>query len=436
MIIQFLFRKHSYLCTRTSGIYSSEDNFRFGGIVDNRYVVIQPGLAWMKVSQFGGISFALKEEVQVYVEGGGDTNRTDLIVLRYDGNQNECSVACKKDSISVDRDNNIFELGLYKVFVEAGSTQIVGLGVDVQDVRLTDLCGIMKDGVTGIPVNNLVEEFRYKVQTVIDELDADGESAISTFNQNANHAIAEANTAFDTVKEEGDAIVRDLIETESDFNNAVDDANAAITQFLTETGPNAISDFGIEGNAAIASFQSDAQNAIEELEEEVANVAAGTNTMLQTAFNPSGQVGQVAFASQLPIVAICCFAKKVEGFGPYPYFCAPFSGIEKKTELLQAINAGREIVFRMFTIRTATEDVATREEFYAARDFINGEGGDFYSVFDLSKPVYDFRLMSATKTSDIGGSLTLFGIIDDELKVTKPPIDNNTAVASYITSLN
>lgn len=403
----------TYLCTRTSGIYSSEDNFRFGGVVDNRYVVIQPGLAWMKVSQFGGISFALKEAVQVYVEGGGDTDRTDLIVLRYDGNKNECSVACKKDSISVDRDNNIFELGLYKVFVEAGSTQIVGLDSDVQDVRLSELCGIMKDGVTGIPVDNLVKDFEIKVQNSIDTFNADAQQELSEFGTNSTIAITQFEQNSLRVLSEANEVIADLQQTEAEFNTAVNNANQSINDFNFTIVPNAIADFEAnaqekfvefanDGDAEITDFKERGNRALEDFDDTVADIAGGADVMLQTAFNPSGQVGQVAFEKNTKVY-ICSMAE-MSHFGPW-HVHFPFRTLEKKQELIGAIKRGDNIVFRLFTIKTAGEE-ATREEEEIAYDYINDGGYEFNTIFDTSKPAYDFRLVSISNVNSVPTSLS------------------------------
>lgn len=437
----------TYLCTRTSGIYSSEDNFRFGGIVDNRYVVIQPGLAWMKVSQFGGISFALKEAVQVYVEGGGDTNRTDLIVLRYDGNQNECSVACKKDSISVDRDNNIFELGLYKVFVEAGSTQIVGLGVDVQDVRLTELCGIMKDGVTGIPVNNLVEEFRAKVQNSIDTLNADAENALTNFETDAGAALEEfdndstsrfsdfsanANIKFTEFSQmsqrlESDARreIVELQQTSAEFDTAVNNANQSINDFNFTIVPNAMAQFETEkqehfsafvdeGDATILDFEERGNRALENFGDTVADVASGTDVMLQSAFNQSGKVGQVAFADELGLVVTGGFARKLFT-GQENVFTVPFSTAQQKHELVENIRNNRSITIRLFSAKQAGESTSM-DEWSAVTDFVNGNGGTHASAFDWSASCFDFRFQYADNVNGLSAAYAYFTCLFDNLK--------------------
>ena len=462
----------TYLCTRTSGIFSDKDHFGIGGIVENRYVIIQPGLAWMQIAPFGGISFALKESVQVYVEGGGDTDRTDLIVLRYDGNKNECSVACKKDSTSVERDNNIFELGLYKVFVEAGSTQIVGLGGDVQDVRLTDLCGIMKDGVTGIPVDNLVKDFEIKVQKSIDTFNADAQkelsdfetdalNAINSFTDTGNQRISEfgtnstiAMTQFEQnslrIFSEANEVIADLQQTENEFNQAVDAANGVVTNFTAVVIPDALSqfetekqehfsDFVDEGDATILDFKERGDRALENFDETIADVASGTDVMLQTAFNPSGQVGQVAFEKNTKVY-ICSMAARTADYYPRVHF--PFRALEKKQELIDAIKRGDNIVFRLFTIRTAGEE-ATQEEEKIAYDYINDGGYEFNTIFDTSKPAYDFRLVSINNVNSVPTSLSggipkisLIGMMNFQWWAIEAQIASMLSASSYIQPLS
>ena len=45
----------TYLCTRTSGVFSSDSDFK-ASVTGDRQVTISPGLAWIKNSDFSGKS--------------------------------------------------------------------------------------------------------------------------------------------------------------------------------------------------------------------------------------------------------------------------------------------------------------------------------------------------------------------------------------------
>lgn len=492
----------TYLCTRTSGVYSSEGHFQLGEVSADRRITIGSGIAWMKISEFGGIVFAVTEPVTVSVQGSDtNTQRTDLIVLRYDGNRRTREVVCKKNSNSVQQSDGIFELALYRIVVPAGSTQIIPS--QIQDVRATNLCGVMKDGVTGIPVETIVDEFRNRLDVLIDEIDekgkekltafsidttsalsgfqAEGERSIGIINTNASNAIdeydkqyldlktdfqkkldnhfvtnnqmtgalvTEYEKKFKQMDTDGQVIVQALTNKDTEFGSALNRANAAIDSFVNTDAPNAITgfqddaraaidsftsesgssidtfennaqaaitDFQQSGHSSITKFEADSQAAIEGFEEDVANIAAGTDVMLQTAFNKSKKVGQVAFADETPIVLTGGFTKHLSYISTPNVFAAPFASLDRKKKLREYIRNNRSITIRLFSAKQSGEKTSA-DEWNNVVAFLNDQGGTFEDVFDTDKPCYDFRFQYADTINDRPGGNAYFTCIFDDLQ--------------------
>lgn len=162
----------TYLCTRTSGVFSADGNFK-ASVTGDRQVTIAPGLAWIKNAEFSGKSICNTEPVPVEIPlADGTRPRIDRIVLRFDKARNESSIVLKQGTpsstpaaSSVERTELIYELGLCTVYIKAAST-IISNG-DVTSTLLDEsVCGLMRDGVTGIPT----EQLQQQVYDLIDEL--------------------------------------------------------------------------------------------------------------------------------------------------------------------------------------------------------------------------------------------------------------------------
>ena len=154
----------TYLSTRVSGIYASDDCFDLS-ITADRVVTIGPGLAWVSNRQFAGKSICNQEALALSIPMADSSNpRTDRIVLRYDKAANKSELAVKTGTPSsaaaapdVVRTELIYELGLYTVSVAAGSTVVKA--ADITDTRLNEqVCGLMRDGVTGLPTAQLSKQ--------------------------------------------------------------------------------------------------------------------------------------------------------------------------------------------------------------------------------------------------------------------------------------
>ena len=91
----------------------------------------------------------------------GVLDRVDRIVLQFSKTANATSIVLKSGTPSaaavapaIVQTETVYELGLYTVSVPAGSTTI--LASHVTDTRMDEtVCGLMRDGVTGIPTATL-----------------------------------------------------------------------------------------------------------------------------------------------------------------------------------------------------------------------------------------------------------------------------------------
>ena len=162
----------TYLCTRTSGVYSKETNFAVSN-TGTRQITVAPGLAWINYDDFKGVSVCSREEnVLTVPEADNTLNRVDRVVLQFDTSENITAIKLKTGTPAVAaqppdilQNHNQYELGLCTISVPAGSTAVTA--ADITDTRADEaICGVMRDGVTGIPTGTLVQQFR----AVIDAL--------------------------------------------------------------------------------------------------------------------------------------------------------------------------------------------------------------------------------------------------------------------------
>ena len=162
-----------YLATRLSGVYSAEEDFSVTA-QDGLSVQVSAGQAWVRPARFKGRSIIMEQPTTVVLtEADPVRSRIDRIVLRYDA-------AAKKTSLQVldgtpdsaapaapeiSRTELVYDLGLAEIRRPAGSTAVTT--ADITDTRADEpVCGVMRDGVHGIPTGTLVQQFR----AVIDAL--------------------------------------------------------------------------------------------------------------------------------------------------------------------------------------------------------------------------------------------------------------------------
>ena len=162
-----------YLATRLSGVYSAEEDFAVtaqGGLS----VQVSAGQAWVRPARFKGRSIIMEQPTTVVLTAADAVrSRIDRIVLRYDAAAKKTSLQVldgTSDSAApaapeISRTELIYDLCLAEIRRPAGSTAVTT--ADITDTRADEtVCGVMRDGVKGIPTGTLVQQFR----AVIDAL--------------------------------------------------------------------------------------------------------------------------------------------------------------------------------------------------------------------------------------------------------------------------
>ena len=155
----------TYLCTRTSGVYSKDTNYAVS-VTGARQITVAPGLAWVNYDDFKGVSACSREAVALTIPDADSTlSRIDRVVLQFDTAANLTAVKLKTgtpaaapEPPAILQNHNQYELGLCTVSVPAGSSVITA--ADITDTRTDEaVCGLMRDGVTGIPTETLLAQY-------------------------------------------------------------------------------------------------------------------------------------------------------------------------------------------------------------------------------------------------------------------------------------
>ena len=85
----------TYLCTRTSGVYSKDTNYAVS-VTGARQITVAPGLAWINYDDFKGVSACSREAVNLIVPDADSTlPRIDRVVLQLDTAANLTAVKLK-----------------------------------------------------------------------------------------------------------------------------------------------------------------------------------------------------------------------------------------------------------------------------------------------------------------------------------------------------
>ena len=155
-----------YLSTRLSGVYSADEDFAVTANGDLT-VSVSAGQAWVRPARFRGRSIIM-EQPETITLTAADTvrSRIDRLVLRYDAAARKTRLQVLEgtpDSASptapeITRTALVYDLCLAEIRRTAGSTAITS--ADITDTRTDEaVCGLMRDGVTGIPTETLLAQY-------------------------------------------------------------------------------------------------------------------------------------------------------------------------------------------------------------------------------------------------------------------------------------
>lgn len=166
----------AFHATRTSGVFSADDNLQLrpgGGLK----VRLGAGHAWMRIDRFKGVVYAQTDEEGKLFDvppPHGNLLRLDRLALRFDYILNDVFSVYKvgvpgQPAPALQRDAEAYELHIYEVRVAAGTLEISNAMIG--DLRTNEsVCGIMRDSVTGIPTQQLYDNFTSWMETVRGEL--------------------------------------------------------------------------------------------------------------------------------------------------------------------------------------------------------------------------------------------------------------------------
>ena len=155
-----------YLATRQSGVYSAEEDFAVS-ISGELSLTVSAGQAWVRPSRFKGRSIIMEQPTTLTLTAADPVRtRIDRVVLRYDAAARQTRLQVLEgtpDSASptapaITRTALVYDLCLAEITRPAGSTAITA--ANLTDTRTDeDVCGVMRDGVTGIPTAELVAHY-------------------------------------------------------------------------------------------------------------------------------------------------------------------------------------------------------------------------------------------------------------------------------------
>ena len=197
-----------YLSTRLSGVYSADEDFAVTANGDLT-VTVSAGQAWVRPARFRGRSIILEQpETVTLTAADAVRSRIDRLVLRYDASAKKTSLTVltgTPDSASptapeITRTALVYDLCLADIRRPAGSTEVTA--ADITDTRADEaVCGVMRDGVKGIPTAQLqaqalaiMTQLSTELHTKLDALD----TAIAAVESGSFYTKAEADQKFGT----------------------------------------------------------------------------------------------------------------------------------------------------------------------------------------------------------------------------------------------
>lgn len=162
----------AYLAGLTSGVFSGDEDFPVtaaGGLK----VTVGAGRGWVHPSRFTGYSITKRESDTLTMPlADPSLPRIDRIVMRYDAGARAASLQVLQGTASstptapaISRTELIYDLCLAEITRPAAAASITT--GQITDTRLDEaLCGIVRDGVTGIPTDELLAAARERINAL------------------------------------------------------------------------------------------------------------------------------------------------------------------------------------------------------------------------------------------------------------------------------
>ena len=229
----------AYLAGLTSGVFSSAEDFPVtaaGGLK----VTVGAGRGWVHPSRFTGYSIT-KREADTLTMPLADPSlpRIDRIVMRYDAGARAASLQVLQGTASstptapaISRTELIYDLCLAEITRPAGSTSI-STG-QITDTRLDEaLCGIVRDGVTGIPTDELLAAAKERIGA-LEEKATSSAAAAKDSAEAAKSSETKSAASEKAAKTSETAAKRALQDTETEHTTALRNIAQARTAALND----------------------------------------------------------------------------------------------------------------------------------------------------------------------------------------------------------
>ena len=229
----------AYLAGLISGVFSGDEDFPVtaaGGLK----VTVGAGRGWVHPSRFTGYSIT-KREADTLTMPLADPSlpRIDRIVMRYDAGARAASLQVLQGTASstptapaISRTELIYDLCLAEITRPAGSTSITT--GQITDTRLDEaLCGIVRDGVTGIPTDELLAAAKERINA-LEEKATSSAAAAKDSAEAAKSSETKSAASEKAAKTSETAAKQALQDTETEHTAALQDIARARTTALTD----------------------------------------------------------------------------------------------------------------------------------------------------------------------------------------------------------
>ena len=229
----------AYLAARASGVFSSAEDFPVtaaGGLK----VTVGAGRGWVHPSRFTGYSITKRESDTLTLPlADPSLPRIDRVVMRYDAGARAASLQVLQGTASstptapaISRTELIYDLCLAEITRPAGSTSITT--GQITDTRLDEkLCGIVRDGVTGIPTDELLAAAKERINA-LEEKATSSAAAAKDSAEAAKSSETKSAASEKAAKTSETAAKQALQDTETEHTAALQDIARARTTALND----------------------------------------------------------------------------------------------------------------------------------------------------------------------------------------------------------
>ena len=229
----------AYLAGLTSGVFSGDEDFPVtaaGGLK----VTVGAGRGWVHPSRFTGYSITKRESDTLTMPlADPSLPCIDRIIMRYDAGARAASLQVLQGTASstptaptISRTELIYDLCLAEITRPAAAASITT--GQITDTRLDEkLCGIVRDGVTGIPTDELLAAARERI-SALEEKATSSAAAAKDSAEAAKSSETKSAASEKAAKTSETAAKRALQDTETEHTAALQAIAQARTTALND----------------------------------------------------------------------------------------------------------------------------------------------------------------------------------------------------------